>query len=110
MDETVKTIGVGPSGPREKLIADLKLVIADAEELLRLTAGQAGDKVTELRHRIQDRMDAAKGDLARLQADAVGKAKEAGKAADDFVHDQPWTAVGIAAGVGLLVGLLLGRR
>ena len=74
------------------------------------TAGQAGDKVTDLRHRIQDRMDAAQADLARLQAQAVGTARDAGKAADDFVHDQPWTAVGIAAGVGVLVGLLLGRR
>lgn len=110
MNETVKTIGIEPANPRDKLVADLKLVISDAEELLRATAGQAGDKATELRHRIQDRLDAAKADLARVQAEALNKAKAASTAADNFVHDQPWTAVGIAAGVGLLVGLILGRR
>jgi ElaB/YqjD/DUF883 family membrane-anchored ribosome-binding protein len=99
-----------PSASREKLMADLKVVIADAEELLKLTAGQAGDKMTDLRFRIQDRMDRAKAELVRVQSAAYTQAKEAGKAADDFVHEQPWTAVGIAAGVGLLLGLLAGRR
>ena len=95
---------------KEKLMADLKVVIADAEELLKMTAGQVGDKAGELRQRMQVRMDQAKVDLARLQEMAIDKAKDAGKAADDYVHDNPWTAMGIAAGVGLLLGMLISRR
>src|SRR4051812_32456248 len=96
--------------PRDKLLADLKLVIADAEELLKLTAGQAGDKASEMRSRMQARMAQAKADLARTQESAVLTAKDASRTADVYVHENPWRAVGIAAGVGLLVGLLISRR
>lgn len=95
---------------RDKLMADLRVVIADAEELLKLTAGQAGDKVADLRERMQARMAKAKDELGHLQEAAVGQAREAAKATDHFVHERPWTAVGIAAGVGLIAGLLIGRR
>lgn len=95
---------------KEKLVADFKLVVADAEELLKATAGQAGDKVAELRGRIQDNLAHAKDSLAEAQEAVVAKAKAAGRATDDYVHDNPWRAVGIAAGVGFVVGLLIGRR
>ena len=95
---------------REKLMNDLKVVIADAEELLRMTAGQVGDKAVEVRQRMQARMEQASADLAGLQDMAVVRARDAGRAADTYVHENPWTAVGLAAGAGLLLGLLMGRR
>jgi ElaB/YqjD/DUF883 family membrane-anchored ribosome-binding protein len=95
---------------KDRLIADLKVVVTDAEELLRATANQAGDKVSELRAKIQDNLVHARASLAEAQAVVVGKAKDVGRATDDYVHDNPWRSVGIAAGVGLLVGLLIGRR
>lgn len=95
---------------KDKLMSDLRVVIADAEELLRMTADQAGEGVADLRSRIQTRMNQAKTDLVHLQEAAVAKAKAAGHAADEFVHDNPWKSIGIAAGIGLVVGLLVGRR
>ncbi|HWV18571.1 MAG TPA: DUF883 family protein [Rhodocyclaceae bacterium] len=95
---------------KDKLIADFKVVIADAEEILRVTAGQAGEKMADLREKAQARLSDAKYKLAEAEAIVVDKAKAAGRAADDYVHDNPWRAVGIAAGVGLVVGLLIGRR
>ena len=95
---------------KEKLVADVKVVIADAEELLRATAGQAGDKVAELRTKMQDRLVAARARLADLEGVVVDKAKAVGRATDDYVHDNPWKSVGIAAGVGFVIGLLIGRR
>jgi len=95
---------------KDKLIADFKVVVADTEELLRSTAGQAGEKISELRAKAQDHLAAAKIKLADAEAAIVDKAKQAGRVADDYVHDNPWGAVGIAAGVGFLVGLLIGRR
>lgn len=94
----------------EKLVADFKVVIADAEELLRATAGQAGDKIGDLRAKAQDHLATAKIKLADAEAAVVDKAKQAGRVADDYVHDNPWGAVGVAAGIGFLVGLLIGRR
>lgn len=101
MDESVN---------KDKLISDFKVVVADAEELLRATANQAGDKATELRAKIQTRLADAKLRLADAEAVMVDKAKLVGRAADDYVHDNPWRSVGIAAGFGLIVGLLIGRR
>jgi ElaB/YqjD/DUF883 family membrane-anchored ribosome-binding protein len=95
---------------KDKLIADMKLVVADAEELLRATANQAGEKVTELRGKVQDHLASARASLAEAQVAVVDKAKQVGHVTDDYVQDNPWRSVGIAAGVGLLVGLLIGRR
>jgi ElaB/YqjD/DUF883 family membrane-anchored ribosome-binding protein len=91
-------------------MSDLRLVIADAEELLRLTADQAGESAAELRGRVQGRIQQAKADLLHLQQAAVDKVKAAGHATDEFVHENPWKSIGVAAGVGLVVGLLIGRR
>lgn len=95
---------------KDKLMGDLRVVIADAEELLRMTADEAGEAAADLRSRVQARMNQAKAELVHLQEVAVARAKAAGHAADEFVHDNPWKSIGIAAGIGLVVGLLIGRR
>lgn len=95
---------------KDKLMSDLRVVIADAEELLRLTADEAGDSVADLRSRLQARMNQAKSDLLHLQEVAVAKAKAVGHATDEFVHENPWKSIGVAAGLGLVVGLLISRR
>lgn len=95
---------------KEKLISDFKVMVADAEELLRATANQAGDKAVELRSSIQSRLADAKIRLADAEAAVVDKAKRVGRVADDYVNDNPWRSVGVAAGIGFIVGLLIGRR
>ena len=95
---------------KEKLVSDMKLVIADAEEILRATANQAGEKVGELRVRIQERLRDAKIRLQDAKAALVDKTKAAARATDDFVHEHPWQAVGVAAAIGLALGVLIGRR
>lgn len=95
---------------KEKLMNDLKVVIADAQELLKMTANEVGDKAVALRSRMQTRLDQAKAELARLQEVTVVKAKEVGQATDTYVRENPWQAVGVAAGAGFLIGLLVSRR
>lgn len=95
---------------KDKLVSDFKAVVADTEELLKLTAGQAGDKVADVRVRLNDKLTAAKYKLQDLEAAVVEKTKAAARATDDFVHDEPWKAVGVAALVGLALGVLIGRR
>ncbi len=95
---------------KDKLMADLRIMIADAEELLRVTADQASGSAAEVRGRIEQRLQKARAELAHLQDAAVAKAKAAGHAADEFVHENPWKSIGVAAGVGLVIGLLIGRR
>lgn len=95
---------------QEQLVSDIKSVISEAEELLGATADQAGEKMADLRVRIQARLRDAKSRLADAEEVLLAKTKAAARATDDYVHESPWTAVGIAAGAGLLVGLLIGRR
>ncbi len=95
---------------RDKLVADMKVVIADAEELLRATAGQAGEKVAAARARIQDSMETAKVKLSELGEASAERARAAARVTDDYVHDHPWHAVGVAALVGLVLGTLISRR
>ena len=94
---------------KEKLMQDLRLVVSDAEELLRATASQAGEKVSAARERIQDTLAAAKEHLAVAQKHVAAKTKQAAKVTDEYVHENPWKAVGIAAGAGLIVGMLISR-
>ena len=95
---------------KTKLMEDLQLVIEDAEELLRMTAKEAGDSAADVRKRVQERMEQAKVELLHVQDAAIAQAKAAGQAADAFVHENPWKSVGVAAGLGLVLGLLLSRR
>ena len=95
---------------KDKLVHDLRIVISDAEELLRATANQAGEKAAAAREKIQDSLHRAKIKLAEAEDVLLDKGKLAARATDEYVHDHPWHAVGIAAGVGLIIGLLIGRR
>ena len=95
---------------KEKLVSDMKVVVSYAEEILRATAGVAGEKVGELRERIIDRLRDAKVRIADAEEMLVDRTKAAARATDDYVNDNPWRAVGIAAGIGLLVGIIIGRR
>lgn len=94
---------------KEKLMQDLQIVVSDAEELLKATASQAGEKVSAARERIQDSLNAAKARLAEAEEAMLEKTRQAARATDEYVHDNPWRAVGIAAGVGLVVGMLISR-
>ena len=85
-------------------------MVADAEELLRATASQAGEKVAAARERIQASLASAKIKLTEAERALLEKTKEAAKATDDYVRENPWQAVGVAAVAGLLLGILISRR
>lgn len=95
---------------KEKLISDFKVVVADAEDLLKATASQAGEKISAARARAEESLKAAKVKLAQAEEVVMARTKEAAKATDEYVHAHPWQAVGVAAGAGFLLGLLIGRR
>ncbi len=95
---------------KDKLLTELRAVVADAEELLRATASDTSEGAAEMRGRLQARLHHAHERLAHLQDSLVSRAKEASEATDAFVHDNPWKSIGMVAGLGLLVGILIGRR
>jgi ElaB/YqjD/DUF883 family membrane-anchored ribosome-binding protein len=97
-------------GAQERLVTDIRAVIADAEEILHATADQTGEKIATLRARIHDRLLDARERLTAAEIMLVDKTRAAARATDDYVHENPWQAVGIGAGVGFLIGFILGRK
>ncbi|MDP2680815.1 MAG: DUF883 family protein [Rhodoferax sp.] len=94
---------------KERLMLDLRLIVADAEELLRASAGEVDEKVSVARQRIEEHLGSAKARLADAEAAMLEKTKAAAQTADEYVHENPWRAVGIAAAVGLVLGMLISR-
>lgn len=95
---------------KDKLMEDLRLVVSDAEDLLRVTANQAGEGAAAARARIQESLQVAKARLITTEDNAIERTRQAAKDADQYVHDNPWQAIGISACVGAIVGMLIARR
>jgi len=89
---------------------DMKTLIEDARELFREASHNTGEKADELRSRGLKLLDGAMEKAHEVQVVALEKGKAAAHGADEFVHQKPWQAVGLAAGIGLVVGLLISRR
>jgi ElaB/YqjD/DUF883 family membrane-anchored ribosome-binding protein len=92
------------------LKADLAAVMRDAEALIKASADQGGAKVDEARSKIRESLETARSRLLEVERAARRQGEDAMIATEDYVKRNPWQAVGIAAGVGLVVGVLLARR
>jgi ElaB/YqjD/DUF883 family membrane-anchored ribosome-binding protein len=95
---------------KQKLMDDLSAVVNDAEELLKASANQTGERITAARARAEESLKAAKTRLAVTQEALTQRAKLAAKEADAYVHENPWKAAGVAAAAGILIGALIARR
>ncbi|HLS82278.1 MAG TPA: DUF883 family protein [Steroidobacter sp.] len=94
----------------DQLVADLKAVVNDAEALLKATSNQTGERIQEVRARAEASLNQARDRLSEIEEQARRAAREMADATEGYVRDNPWQSVGVAAGIGLLLGLLLGRR
>jgi ElaB/YqjD/DUF883 family membrane-anchored ribosome-binding protein len=91
---------------REKVKEDLRVLVRDAEELLKATAGDVSEKAKEARSRLAETLEKAKATCQRLQSKTVAAAK----ATDKIIRDHPYESIGVAFGLGLLIGVVVARR
>jgi len=96
------------TGARDQLLADLKTVILDAEAWLRHGGSLTGEQLEAAKAKFEGALTSAKEGLANMEV--IEKSKAAAKATDTYVKDNPWKAVGLGAAVGVVLGLLIGRR
>lgn len=85
-----------------RIVADLKVLARDAEDLLEATAGDVTDKAKEARTRLRKALAVAKDTCGDLQE----KALDGAKATDKVIREHPYQSIGVAFGVGLLIGVL----
>ena len=90
----------------DRLVSDLKRIVRDSEELLHTTKDAVGDKAQDVRERLTAALDATK----RTCRDLEDKAIEGAKAADKTIRDHPYQSIGVAFGVGLLIGVLVTKK
>jgi ElaB/YqjD/DUF883 family membrane-anchored ribosome-binding protein len=90
----------------DRLVTDLKRIVRDSEELLLTTKDAVGDKAQEVRERLTDALGATKRTCRQLEDKAI----EGAKAADKTIRDHPYQSIGVAFGVGLLIGVLVIRK
>jgi len=95
---------------RERVLADLKALAHDSEELLKATAGDVSEKAKEARSRLTVALERSKSTMAELQNQAIAGAKAAAQKADTVIREHPYESLGVAFGVGLVIGVLVGRR
>jgi ElaB/YqjD/DUF883 family membrane-anchored ribosome-binding protein len=95
---------------QDRLMTDLKTLSHDAEELLKATAGDVSEKAKEARARLGTALERAKSTCLDMQENAVATAKAAAKKADTVIRDHPYESIGVAFGVGLLLGVLAARK
>jgi len=95
---------------REKLAADMRIVLADTEQLLKAVIGQSGEKLAALQPRIEESVRKAKAQLAEFEQAARERANATVKLTDDYAHEHPWRVAATSALVGVALGLLIGRR
>jgi ElaB/YqjD/DUF883 family membrane-anchored ribosome-binding protein len=93
-----------------KLVKDFKTVVADAEGMVKATAGELGEKLSEkareARSRLLASLESAKTSCHKLEEKAVAGAK----ATDKIIREHPYESIGVAFGVGLLIGVLVARK
>jgi len=95
---------------KDQLINEFKVVVADAEALLKATANTGDAKLSDLRAKAEESLGIAKARIMDIQTEVLAKTKAAAKATDAYVHENPWRSIGFAASLGVVVGLLISRR
>lgn len=84
--------------------------VADVEDLIKATTSLTGDELAKARARLNERLASAKRSVEQVGSQIADRARNTARETDEYVHEQPWKAIGIGAGIGLLLGLVLARR
>jgi len=95
---------------KDKLIEDLRVVAGDVEELLRATATQTGERVAQARQRAEESLRNARARVEELGGEMKARVGDTAHATDRYVHENPWQAIAVGAGIAFLLGYLFGRR
>jgi ElaB/YqjD/DUF883 family membrane-anchored ribosome-binding protein len=99
-----------PGADENQTVHEIKNLIADVEDLVARIANLKDEEVAKLRTKVMRAVDAAKEGMAEGAGTVRDQAQQAISGADDYVRESPWVAVGIAAAVGAVVGILVSRR
>lgn len=94
----------------EQLVNDLRAVVRDAQQLLDSGVANCSAQAQQTRQRLEAAMEEARQSWAECRPNVRQRLSQWQHASDDYVHQHPWTTMGVAIGMGVAMGWLLGRR
>src|SRR5687767_11014967 len=94
----------------DNLVGEFRALVDSMEDILSAAAGDSGERLTEVKGQAEASLRKAKATLGDMERSAVAKARKIASDSDGYVHENPWTAIGIGAGIGFLLGVLIGRK
>lgn len=95
------------AGPREKLVSDMKTLLADAEEFLSAVGTESKEKIAGIRPRLEAAIRRVRTQVAEVEAEVEARAKEGARSVDTYAGEHPWQTAGMAAAVGATVGAII---
>jgi ElaB/YqjD/DUF883 family membrane-anchored ribosome-binding protein len=95
---------------QKRLADDMRALIRDTEEVLRHKVADAGEGYQEAKSRLEKSLVSARTELSHMESALLDKTREAARSADSYVRHHPWESIGVGAGIGLLIGLLIARK
>ncbi|WP_339485721.1 DUF883 family protein [Pseudomonas sp. EL_65y_Pfl2_R95] len=95
---------------QDELLSEFQALVRDTESLLQQSAGLAGDQGEELRDQIRNSLNRARSTLVSAEEAVIERGKAAVDATEGYVQTHPWQSISIAAGVGMLLGMLITKR
>jgi ElaB/YqjD/DUF883 family membrane-anchored ribosome-binding protein len=104
------TNSLNRSEQKEQLVKDLRAVVNDAQQLIESGVDSCNAQASEARQRLEAALDEVRHQLGQVQPVAKRTIERVQSASDHYVHEHPWKAMGVAVGLGMLFGLLVGRR
>ncbi len=93
-----------------RIAADFRAMIADSEDLLKAATSMSGEGLAAARVKFEEKVSRAKTALAQASQPMLDKTRDTAAAANGYVREHPWSAIGVAVAAGLLVGFLAARR
>jgi ElaB/YqjD/DUF883 family membrane-anchored ribosome-binding protein len=95
---------------QQRMSEELRNVVHDTEEMLKHKVQDAGEGYKTAREKLERTVKQARRELEGVEQAVIDRTKKAAKATDHYVHDHPWQSIGVGAGIGLLIGMLIGRK
>ena len=107
---TTETVEKKLDDAKAKVSSEFSNFLADIEDLLKQTTSLSGDDLARARAELHSRIETAKASAVAMGDSVVEKARQSASVTNEFVHEQPWKAVATGTAIGLLLGMLIGRR